>query len=370
MEDNEEELNNEIISLEKKLDNLKNQLKISLGKENLHQQTLSKIKKIHSEYEESYLSSINEYKNKENILKTQYLKFKNLLEEQNKENEQRLYEELNILTNQLKKKDEMIISIQKKNIDLNNKISKNEFDYHFKEKELEDKIILLNREISQIKETSKQLAEETSKQIQSLLDRVNYFKNNNNEQNEKNSINNINNKNNINNFQKIHFLEIENNILRDEIKKIDNEIKNWKNKIPEYNEVNDQNIINENDSLYFLKIKRLENKLESYFSTIKSLKDTYKKNNIKHEKEIKELKNFYENQLNHCTNVNISNISPSIPENNYLNFISSSSERINANHIVNNLHLHFPIEEGIRNQLIRGKIENIRKNAENKFNLD
>ena len=369
MEDNEEELNNEIISLEKKLNNLKNQLKISLDKENLHQQTLSKIKKIHSEYEESYLSSLNEYKNRENILKSQYTNFKNLLEEQNKENEQRLYEELNFLTNQLKKKDEMIISIQKKNIDLNNKISKNEFDYHFKEKELEDKILLLKREISQIKETSKQLAEETSKQIQSLLDRVNFFKNNSNENNDKTTINNINNQVNNNNFEKIHLLEIENNILRDEIKKIDNEIKNWKNKIPEYNDLNNQNIFNENDSLYYLKIKRLENKLESFFSTIKGLKTTYKKNNIKHEKEIKELKNFYENQLNNFTNNNISNISPSIHENNYLNLISSS-ERRNVNHVVNNFNLNFPIDEGIRNQLIRGKIENIRKNAENKFNLD
>jgi len=368
MEDNEDELNNEILSLEKKINILKNQLKISLEKENLHQQNLSKIKKIHSEYEESYLSSLNEYKNRENILKNQYTNFKNLLEKQNKENEERLYEELNTLTNQLKKKDETIISIQKKNIELNNKISKNKVDYHFKENDLEDKITLLDREISQIKETSTQLAEETNKQIQSLLDKVSIFKNNNYENNEKKNINNIHNQVIINDFEKIHFLEIENNILRDEIKKIDIEIKNWKNKIPEYNDLNNQNFINENDSLYFLKIKRLENKLESYFSTIKSLKDTYKKNNIKHEKEIKELKNFYENQLNHFTNVNISNISPS--NNGYSNYnLISSSERRNTNNLVNNLNLHFPIDEGIRNQLIRGKIENIKKNAE-KFKLD
>ena len=368
MEDNEDELNNEILSLEKKINILKNQLKISLEKENLHQQNLSKIKKIHSEYEESYLSSLNEYKNRENILKNQYTNFKNLLEKQNKENEERLYEELNTLTNQLKKKDETIILIQKKNIELNNKISKNKVDYHFKENDLEDKITLLDREISQIKETSTQLAEETNKQIQSLLDKVSIFKNNNYENNEKKNINNIHNQVIINDFEKIHFLEIENNILRDEIKKIDIEIKNWKNKIPEYNDLNNQNFINENDSLYFLKIKRLENKLESYFSTIKSLKDTYKKNNIKHEKEIKELKNFYENQLNHFTNVNISNISPS--NNGYNNYnLISSSERRNTNNLVNNLNLHFPIDEGIRNQLIRGKIENIKKNAE-KFKLD
>ena len=45
MEDNIEDLKNKILNLENKLNSLKSQLQISAEKENLHQSTLSKIKK-------------------------------------------------------------------------------------------------------------------------------------------------------------------------------------------------------------------------------------------------------------------------------------------------------------------------------------
>ena len=104
MVDNIEELKNTIINLENKIKSLKSQLQVSLEKENFHQSTLSKIKKIHSEYEESYLSSLNDYKNRENALKTQYLNYQNLLEKQYAESEKRLNDEITLLKNQINKK--------------------------------------------------------------------------------------------------------------------------------------------------------------------------------------------------------------------------------------------------------------------------
>ena len=59
-----EELKQKKISLENEISSLESQLQISLEKEKLHQSTLSKIKKIQSEYEQRYLYSLNDYKNR------------------------------------------------------------------------------------------------------------------------------------------------------------------------------------------------------------------------------------------------------------------------------------------------------------------
>ena len=67
MEDNKEELNDYIITLQNKLNSLKYQLDNYLEKEKLHQSSLLKIKQIQNEYENSYSTTLNNYKNKENI---------------------------------------------------------------------------------------------------------------------------------------------------------------------------------------------------------------------------------------------------------------------------------------------------------------
>ena len=378
--ENEEELNNNISLLEAKLNSLKYQLQTSLKKESMYQLNLEKIKKIHSEYEESYLKSLSDYKNRENTLKTQYINFKNLLDKQNKENENRLYDELSLIKKELKKKDEIIISLQKKNNEINNEISKNEIDYHFKEKDYEDKIITLERDINQITETSTQVAKEANQQIQQLVDQVNYFKNNSQRNYYSNFNNNINNNyinDNYNNFYNdlnaINSLEIENNFLKDEIRKKEDEINYLKNYYLNNELLNDDINKNNNDKLYNIRIIQLENKLENYYATIKNLKEIYEKSIFEHKNQIKEMKNFYENQkndlkFNHSKNMNISNISSSILGNNNINnninIFSSSSQKNNINDCIENLNVNFPNEEGIRNQLIREKVQLIKKNAE------
>ena len=117
-----EELRQKKISLENEISSLESQLQISLEKEKLHQSTLTKIKKIQSEYEQSYLSSLNDYKNRENSLKSQYLNYQNLLEKQYNESEKRLNDEITLLKNQLKQKDEIISTLQKQANDLNGQI--------------------------------------------------------------------------------------------------------------------------------------------------------------------------------------------------------------------------------------------------------
>ena len=378
--ENEEELNNNISLLEAKLNSLKYQLQTSLKKESMYQLNLEKIKKIHSEYEESYLKSLSDYKNRENTLKTQYINFKNLLDKQNKENENRLYDELSLIKKELKKKDEIIISLQKKNNEINNEISKNEIDYHFKEKDYEDKIITLERDINQITETSTQVAKEANQQIQQLVDQVNYFKNNSQRNYYSNFNNNINNNyinDNYNNFYNdlnaINSLEIENNFLKDEIRKKEDEINYLKNYYLNNELLNDDINKNNNDKLYNIRIIQLENKLENHYATIKNLKEIYEKSIFEHKNKIKEMKNFYENQkndlkFNHSKNMNISNISSSILGNNNINnninIFSSSSQKNNINDCIENLNVNFPNEEGIRNQLIREKVQLIKKNAE------
>ena len=375
--ENEEELNNNISLLEAKLNSLKYQLQTSLKKESMYQLNLEKIKKIHSEYEESYLKSLSDYKNRENTLKNQYINFKNLLDKQNKENENRLYDELSLIKKELKKKDEIIISLQKKNNEINNEISKNEIDCHFKEKDYEDKIIALERDINQITETSTQVAKEANQQIQQLVDQVNYFKNNS----QRNYYSNFNNNNfindNYNNFYNdlnaINSLEIENSFLKDEIRKKEDEINYLKNDYLNNEFLNDDINKNNNDKLYNIRIIQLENKLENYYATIKNLKEIYEKSIFEHKNKIKEMKNFYENQkndlkFNQSKNMNISNISSSILGNNNINnninIFSSSSQKNNITDYIENLNVNFPNEEGIRNQLIREKVQLIKKNAE------
>ena len=58
MEENKDELNDTIITLQNKLNSLKFQLENYLEKEKLHQSSLLKIKQIQNEYENSYSTII------------------------------------------------------------------------------------------------------------------------------------------------------------------------------------------------------------------------------------------------------------------------------------------------------------------------
>ena len=217
-----EELNQKKQSLENEISSLESQLQISLEKEKLHQSTLSKIKKIQSEYEQSYLSSLNDYKNRENSLKSQFLNYQNLLEKQYNESEKRLNDEITLLKNQLKQKDEIISTLQKQANDLNNTLSKGELDFHFKEKKLQEDILSKTRRIDELKEHGQELAKGAQEEIEKLLVELETYhqqrkSNNNNEVN----LNNMNNNNvvdenmgnlNVNEEVEIPNSELETNI--------------------------------------------------------------------------------------------------------------------------------------------------------------
>ena len=407
MVDNIEELKNTIINLENKIKSLKSQLQVSLEKENFHQSTLSKIKKIHSEYEESYLSSLNDYKNRENALKTQYLNYQNLLEKQYSESEKRLNDEITLLKNQINKKDEIISVLKKQNNEINRKVSKNEIDYHFKEKQYEEEILSKNRELYEMQENIKQLTSEAKVQIKSLYEQL-YSKNQNvsdnildNLQNDINfNFDNINLQNdnyvtfqpqrnnnldmnnlklnnvileNVNNTNynfapraRIHALENENQTLREEIMKKEEEINFWKNNPQSYFKIPTSNI-NKQDYYNNIRIQQLEKMLENYGESITKLRETYNQSLIDHQNEMEDISNNYENsinqiQLNNSKNMINVNMNHSMNAINY-NTIPTITEKTVSNNYYANINTSMPNEEGMRNQYIKEKLEVIKKNT-------
>ena len=78
MEENKDELNDSILTLQNKLNALKFQVENYLEKEKLYQSSLLKIKQIQNEYENSYSTTLNNYKNKENMYKKEFQDLKNL----------------------------------------------------------------------------------------------------------------------------------------------------------------------------------------------------------------------------------------------------------------------------------------------------
>ena len=407
MVDNIEELKNTIINLENKIKSLKSQLQVSLEKENFHQSTLSKIKKIHSEYEESYLSSLNDYKNRENALKTQYLNYQNLLEKQYAESEERLNDEITLLKNQINKKDEIISVLKKQNNEINRKVSKNEIDYHFKEKQYEEEILAKNRELYEMQENIKQLTSEAKLQIKNLYEQL-YSKKQNasdnildNLQNDINfNFDNINLQNdnyvtfqpqrnnnldmnnlklnnvileNVNNTNynfapraRIHALENENQTLREEIMKKEEEINFWKNNPQSYFKIPTSNI-NKQDYYNNIRIQQLEKMLENYGESITKLRETYNQSLIDHQNEMEDISNNYENsinqiQLNNSKNMINVNMNHSMNAINY-NTIPTITEKTVSNNYYANINTSMPNEEGMRNQYIKEKLEVIKKNT-------
>lgn len=328
MEENKEEMNDSILYLEKKLDSLKHKLESSKEKEKLYESSIMEIRKINKDYEESFLMTYNNYKNKENTLKIEYDNYKKKIEEKSNELEKNLLEEKLKIKKEINERCENIRKIKENNKIIKNKINQNEIEYYFKEKNYEEKLFYLDNEINQITETSTQIAKDANQQIQKLVDEVNDIKNNFDNFNYEN-----NNYNILSPQEKINFLEIENNILKDKIKKKEEEINFLKSyeRIPLNNNTNQNNV-------YENRIKELEKNLENYGSIILNLKETYNNSIINHKNEMDKLKNFYENKnitSRNINNINISNISGSIQGNN--NFVvTSSSEKNGINSFIVN----------------------------------
>ena len=170
MEKNIESLQNENISL-------KNQIQLYQEKEKSYQSSILQIKKIQNEYELSYQQSINDYKKHEEEIKKKYLDYQKIMESQNEESEKRLSEEILLLKNELKGKDDIINSLNEKINLLNERMSKDELNFYFKEKEYEDIIISKERKLSELNDAIKQIVQEATEEIKRLSEQLEEFQN-------------------------------------------------------------------------------------------------------------------------------------------------------------------------------------------------
>ena len=132
---------------------------------------------VQNEYELSYQQSINDYKKHEEEIKKKYLDYQKIMETQNEENERRLTEEIILLKNELKGKDNIINSLNEKINLLNEKLSKDELNYYFKEKEYEDIIISKERKLSELNDAIKQIVQEATEEIKRLSEQLEDFQN-------------------------------------------------------------------------------------------------------------------------------------------------------------------------------------------------
>ena len=204
------ELKQNLEKFEKENNSLKGQIQLLKEKESSYQSSISRIKKIQNEYESSYNESLNDYKKREEEIKKKYLQYQKILEKQNEENEKRLSDEIFLLKNELKEKDKIINSLEEKINSLNEKMTKDELTYYFKEKEYEDIIISKERKLSELNEAIKQIVQEATEEIKRLSEQLEDFQNRTKLANpmnfiiEKESVENnyLNNLNNINNLNR------------------------------------------------------------------------------------------------------------------------------------------------------------------------
>ena len=98
-----------------------------------------------------------------------------MLEKQNEENEKRFTEKINILKEELKEKDNIINTLNEKINLLNEKITKEEINDYFKEKEYENIIISKDRKLTELNETIKQVVSEAIEEIKRLSEQIEDF---------------------------------------------------------------------------------------------------------------------------------------------------------------------------------------------------
>ena len=213
-----EELQQNLEILKKENISLKNEIQLLKEKENSYQSSISRIKKIQNEYESSYNESLNDYKKHEEELKKKYLEYQKILENQNQENEKRLSDEIFLLKSELKEKDNIINALKEKINTLNEKITKDELTYYFKEKEYEDIIISKERKLSELNEAIKQIVQEATEEIKRLSEQLEDFQNRTRLANpmnfliEKETLENNYNLQNINNLNNLGNLNALNNL--------------------------------------------------------------------------------------------------------------------------------------------------------------
>ena len=245
---NNNEQNIELIQKENIL--LKNQIQTLKEKESQYQSSISKIKQTQSEYENAYKNAIKDYSKQQEDLKNKYLEYQSILEKQNEDNEKSYMDEILLLKVKLKEKDDIINSLTEKINALNEKITKDEMNYIFKEKEYEEVIISKEKKLSELNEAIKQIVQEATDEIKRLSGQLEEFQRKGKKNNPvdffiEKEIKDLNNNNiNINNNKNNRELIINSNLN----KSVDNILNNNINSIKSFKQ-NDiiqqsQNIIN------------------------------------------------------------------------------------------------------------------------------
>ena len=250
-----DELYNKLNNLQAENISLKSQIEFYIEKEKLNKKSIEKIKKIQNEIENNYNNSLLDLKKRENNIKNNYNKFKEILEKNLDENEKRLMNEINILKNQLIKRDEIISILKTNNSELNEKISKIEIDLYY-QKENYDKIILSkDRQLNELQKTIKYITKETQNKFNDINEQISNFKNMKNEENNnelyntETERNNINDENN-NNENYINELNNKINLLESNLEEKDKEIIYLKNMIQNNNYNNSEYISDDINNLH------------------------------------------------------------------------------------------------------------------------
>ena len=247
--------NNPLENIEQKMNLLESEnsvLKAKLQsfseKESLYKTNLEKIKSIQQEQEKQYFNSLKDSKRREDELKQKFLDFQKLLENQYTASEARFNDEMNQMSQEISKRDNVINNLKNELNQLEEKIAQEELNFGFKEKEFENIIKIKERKLEELNDAVKQITKEATEEIKRMGEQLEEFqiKSKNNINNIATPINNINNNNFINdsnnnnlmmNNQNINELKndnlrlkIENKNLLIELEKRNNEINFWKNK--------------------------------------------------------------------------------------------------------------------------------------------
>ena len=247
--DNNNEPNIELLKTENI--SLREQIRLLKEKELSYQSSISKIKQTQSEFEQSYKNALSDYNKQQEELKNKYLEYQSILEKQNEDNEKSYVDELLLLEIKLKEKDEIIKSLTEKIKLLNEKLSKAELNYYFKEKEYEEIIVAKEKKLSELNESIKQIVQEATEEIKRLSGQLEEFQKRGKKINPVDLFieKEIKDNNNINNNIKNNFANNqENNMNINLNKSVDNILNNNINSIKSFKQ-NDiiqqsQNIIN------------------------------------------------------------------------------------------------------------------------------
>ena len=264
-----DELYEKLNNLQAENISLKSQIEFYIEKDKLNKKSIEKIKKIQNEIENNYSNSLLDLKKRENNIKNNYNKFKEILEKNLDENEKRLMNEINILKNQLIKRDEIISILKTNNSELNEKISKIEIDLYY-QKENYDKIILSkDRQLNELQKTIKYITKETQNKFNDINEQISNFKNMKNEENNnelyntETERNNINDENN-NNENYINELINKINLLESNLEEKDKEINYMKNIVQNYNNNNNNEYISDDtNNLKYINSEKQENQINS-----------------------------------------------------------------------------------------------------------